>query len=103
VLDLDGGSHEVVFLYTFARNWGYFVEAPGSTLEIRLDRYVSLGDIHGDSATLLDENIERKTFRNVTFETRRLEGLANVYTDTVESLVCPQQPSGPPPPEDGPR
>jgi hypothetical protein len=103
VLDLDGGSHEVVFVYTFARNWGYFVEAPGSTLEIRLDRYVSLGDIHGDSATLLDENIERKTFRNVTFETRRLEGLANVYTDTLESLVCPEQPSGPPPPEDGPR
>ena len=46
-------------------------------------------DIHGDAASLLDENIDQKAFRNVVFETRRLEGLANVYTDTVESLVCP--------------
>ena len=103
VLDLDAGHQEVVFVYTFARNWGYFVETPGSTLEIRLDRYASLRDIHGDAASLLDENIERKAFRNVTFETRRLAGLANVYTDTVESLVCPQQPPGPPPSQDGPR
>jgi hypothetical protein len=101
VLDLDSGSHEVGFDYTFGRTWGYFVEAPASTLEIRLDLYASLRDIHGESASLLDENIDRKTFHNLIFETRRLEGLANVYTDTVESLVCPERPPGPPPPQDG--
>ena len=103
VLHLGPGDHEAVFEYSFGRSWGYFVEAPASTLEIRVDRYASMRDIHGESASLLDENIEHKAYRNVTFETRRLEGLANFYTDTIESLVCPQQPPGPPPPQDGPR
>ena len=101
VLHLGTGPHEVRFEYAFGNSWGYFVAAPASTLEIRVDRHASLRDIHGDAAALLDENINQKTFRNVTFETRRLEDLANVYTDTVASLVCPQQPPGPPPPEDG--
>lgn len=103
ILELEPGSHKVGFDYTFGRAWGYFVEAPASTLEIRVDRYASPRDIHGEAASLLDENIEKRVFRNVIVETRRLEGLANVYTDTVESLVCPERPPGPPPPHDGPR
>ncbi len=95
VLDLDRGHHEVVFVYTFGRTWGYFVEDSASTLEIQLDRFASLRDIHGDTASLLDESVDEKTFRNVTFETRRLQAIANLYTDTVESLVCPEQPRQP--------
>ena len=101
ILDLDQGSRKLGFDYAFGRTWGYFVNASVSTLKIRVDRYASLRDIHGDIASLLDENIDKKTFRNVLMETRRLDGLANVYTDTIESLVCPEQPPGPQPPQDG--
>lgn len=103
VLVLDQGDHEIGLDYAFGRTWGYFVEAPASTLEIRLDRHVSLRDIHGEAASVLDENIDHKAFRNVILETRRLHRLANVYTDTVDYLVCPDQPTGPPNSPDGPQ
>ena len=72
-------------------------------MEIRVDRYASIRELYGDSASVLDEDIDRQAFRNVIFRTDRLDGIANVFTDTVGSLVCPEQPQGPPPVDDGPR
>ncbi len=103
VLDLAEGRHEIGFDYAFGRTWGYFVEAPASSIEIRVDRYASIRELYGDSASVLDEDIDRQAFRNVIFRTDRLDGIANVFTDTVGSLVCPEQPQGPPPVDDGPR
>ena len=103
LLDLAAGAHEIGFDYAFGRTWGYFVEAPASTLEVQVDRYASLRELYGEEAALVDQDIERKVFRNVVSQPVRLEGIANVFTDTVGSLVCPEQPAGPSPPQDGPR
>jgi hypothetical protein len=100
--DLTAGQHDLNFEYTFGQLWGYFVETPGSSIEVRVDKLTSISDIFGANSTALVEDADKQQFRYVLSQVYRLDGLANVFTNSVGSLACPEVPVSTPPPADGP-
>ena len=100
--DLAAGQHDLNFEYSFGQLWGYFVETPGSSVEVRVDKLTSISDIFGANSTTLVEDADKQQFRYVLSRVDRLDGLANVFTSAVGSLACPEGPVRTPPPADGP-
>jgi len=100
--DLAAGQHDLNFEYSFGQLWGYFVETPGSSVEVSVDKLTSISDIFGANSPALVEDADKQQFRYVLSRVDRLDGLANVFTDTVGSLACPEGPVRTPPPADGP-
>jgi|GEM_PF-3298561 len=100
--DLTAGQHDLSFEYSFGQLWGYFVETAGSSVEVRVDKLTSISDIFGANSTALVEDADKQHFRYVLSRVDRLDGLANVFTDAVGSLVCPDGPVSTQPPADGP-
>jgi hypothetical protein len=78
------------------------VETPGSSVEVTVDKLTSISDIFGGNSTASVDDADKQHFRYVLSRADRLDGLANVFTDTVGSLVCPEGPAWTPPSADGP-
>jgi hypothetical protein len=102
IYDLAAGQHDLNFEYSFGQLWGYFVETPGSSVEVTVDKLTSISDIFGGNSTASVDDADKQHFRYVLSRADRLDGLANVFTDTVGSLVCPEGSAWTPPSADGP-